>query len=370
MQKNGRLKQIYNKRIFWEAKMVNILGFDVGGVNIKAAFLKLIDSKEKLLKISSIYYPMWLNNPNEFPKILETIVKELCGDEHIDLIGITLTAEVSDAYYTKKEGVYHILNAFKRTFPNIPQEVIGTNNTFLSIDLALENYLTVASANWVATALFIGKKFPNCILIDIGSTTTDIIPITNGFPSTSGKTDLERLLSGELIYTGSLRSTIPSIVHKVPIHGSLCPISFEKFALIADVHLILDHISEQQYTCDTADYRQKTKNDAFARLARIICADIDILSESELLNIAKYIYQNQLDQIREGIQQILSNRVELTLSTPIVTTGLGHNFLGRKVAEQTGFHQIFDLAEELGSDFALASPAGALTFLLAEIYGV
>ncbi|MHA1131844.1 MAG: hydantoinase/oxoprolinase family protein [Candidatus Helarchaeota archaeon] len=194
------------------------------------------------------------------------------------------------------------------------------------------------------------------------------MPISEGLPDTLGKTDTDRLIHGELVYTGSLRPTIPSIVHKVPLQGIMCPISFEKFALVADIHLLLDHITAEQYTCDTADGRPKTKAAALARLARIICADINILSESELLDIAQFIYDHQLEQIRQGLMHIITTRKEYDLSTPIIVTGLGRDFLAKKVTEQIGFTQIIDLADELGSEFAVATPAGAIALLLAEKY--
>jgi probable H4MPT-linked C1 transfer pathway protein len=350
--------------------MVNVVGFDVGGVNVKSAFITYSSSKIIKKRIQSKFYPMWLHTPEELLTLLQEMISELSVDEPIDAIGITMTAEVSDVYYTKKEGVSHILSTFSKILPQIPKKVITNFNQFISIPEALENYMAVASANWVATALFIGKKFPKCILLDIGSTTTDIIPISHGLPDTIGKTDMDRLLQGELVYTGALRSTIPSIVHKVPIRGTLCPISFEKFALIADVHLLLDHISAEDYRCDTADERQKTKQDALARLARIICADVDLLSEAELYEIVTYIYERQLDQISAGITQVLNARQEYDISVPVVITGLGREFLARRVAEKIGFHQIFDLEKELGIEGAIASPAAAIAILLAEKYEV
>jgi len=349
--------------------MVNVLGFDIGGVNIKGAFISYTAQTLDSLKICSEFYPMWLHPLEELPKVLSRIIAELAENRPIDAIGITMTAEVSDAYQSKIEGVSHILTTFLEIEPQIMKKIITTNNNFITIEEAMTDYLVVASANWIATSLFVGKQFPKCILVDIGSTTTDIIPITNGLPDTVGKTDIARLLNGELLYTGALRATIPSIVHKVPFHGKMCPISFEKFALIADVHLLLDHITPVEYTCETADGREKTKSDALARLARIICADTNMLSEHEIYIIAAYIYERQLDQIRESITQVLMTHKGYDLTTPVVITGLGGEFLGRKITEQIGFQKIISLEEELGYQGSIAAPAVAIAILLAEEYG-
>ncbi|MDD1779245.1 MAG: H4MPT-linked C1 transfer pathway protein [Candidatus Helarchaeota archaeon] len=346
--------------------MVNIIGLDIGGVNLKGAFVSYNHKEIQTLKIRSEFYPMWLHQLDQLPKKLRTMIKTLAGACSIDAIGITMTAEVSDAYRTKVEGVTHILSSFSKIEPRIRKKVISTRNTFISIQEALQDYLAVASANWVATALYVGKRVPKCILVDIGSTTTDIIPITNGVPDTLGKTDTDRLLNGELLYTGTLRATIPSIVHKVPLHEKLCPTSFEKFALAADVHLLLDHINQTEYTCETADGRGTTKSEALARLARIVCADTNLLSEQEIYAMATYIYERQLDQIRESMIQVLETHKGYNLATPVVVTGLGGDFLAKKVAEQMKFQKVIKLEQELGHEGAVAAPAAAIAILLAE----
>jgi probable H4MPT-linked C1 transfer pathway protein len=346
--------------------LINILGFDVGGVNIKGAFVSYTSHKLVNREFCLKYYPMWQSPLDQLPKILQGMITELAAGRPIDAIGITMTAEVSDAYRTKLEGVTHILTTFEKLEPKITKKVISTYNKFLSIEDSLKDYLAVASANWIATASFVGMKIPKCILMDIGSTTTDMIPIAKGLPNTIGKTDMDRLLSGELLYTGILRATIPSIVHKVPFRGKLCPISFEKFALVADVHLLLDHITPVEYTCETADGRGTTKPEALARLARIVCADTNLLSEQEIYAMATYIYERQLDQIRESMNQVLQTREGYDLTTPVVVTGLGSGFLAKKVAEQMGFHQIINLEQQLGYEGAVAAPAAAIAILLAE----
>lgn len=349
--------------------MVNILGFDIGGVNIKVSFLRYCSQTDYQLHSLSKFYPMWLNDLHAFSSLLKELVRELVKEAPIDLCGITLTAEVSDAYETKKDGVTHVLSTFQQLFPEIPKKVISIYNKFLSIDDAIKDYLAVASANWVATALYIGKEFPKSILIDVGSTTTDIIPIRQGIPNTIGKTDTERLLHRELVYTGCLRATIPSIAHEVPYQGYLCPISFEKFALMADVHLLLGHISLEQYTCDTADGRPKTVDAAYARIARIICADLNSISHTELQLIAHHLYEEQLHQIIKALEQVLSTHPEYSLSDPVVITGLGRTFLAAVAAQRVGFKNIVDFVTVFGQESAVASPAAAIAMLLTEEAG-
>ena len=143
---------------------------------------------------------------------------------------------------------------------------INNECKFLNFYQVKTNQLSIAAANWVSTALFLGNFLPECILIDGGSTTIDVIPILNSIPVTKGKDDLTRIINHELIYTGGLRATIPSITHFVPYKEKLVRISFERFALISDIHRILNNITEKEYINDTADNRSKSLNDCYCLL--------------------------------------------------------------------------------------------------------
>ena len=104
------------------------------------------------------------------------------------------------------------------------------------------------------------------MVVDVGSTSASIIPIVNGQVAAKGKTDLDKLICGELVYTGSLRTNVAAIVHSVPVKGGIAGVASELFALSGDVHLVLGNITEKQYTCETADGRGKSLPEALARL--------------------------------------------------------------------------------------------------------
>ncbi|MHA1231882.1 MAG: hydantoinase/oxoprolinase family protein [Candidatus Helarchaeota archaeon] len=340
-----------------------ILGFDIGGVNIKASLI----NNEQVINNYIKYYPMWTNDLNQLSAVLENIKSVVLRDHKLEAIAITMTAELSDAFYTKREGILIITDALKEIFSDRLDDLyfINTYGNFIKIEEVIKDPLQIAAANWAATSKYVSRLYENCILIDIGSTTTDIIPIINSQPKCLGKTDPDRLLAGELIYTGVLRTEIPSITHKVPYKDKLCRIASEKFALSADVHLVLGNISEDDYICDTADGREKNKKDSLARLSRVICADIEMLSEDEILEIANYIYKKQIEQVQSGLEQVFENmNIKDKKSIPIVITGLGSEILARKAAENLGFTYIINLDEFLGEKAGVVAPSAAIAILL------
>lgn len=331
-----------------------LLGLDIGGVNTKAALIEFQNKEIHNIYTVSRYYPFWEKTIKELPVMLNNLTSHLLEKGKLNLdeiqkIAITITAELSDAFQSKKDGIHTVLKALMKIFDSEKLLVISNQNKFLSIQDGLNEYLSVAGANWVATALFIGSYRPNSILIDAGSTTIDLIPIIDEKPQTIGKDDISRIMNHELIYTGALRSTIPSITHIVPYKGINCRISFEKFALIADVHHILGHISEEEYTCDTADNRSKSLNDCYARLSRIICGDLELISKDELNSIAEFIYQSQLKIIMNEIQifmkQVYERFPKLKNNPLFITTGLGETFLINEALKNLGYHNIVSFSD-------------------------
>jgi probable H4MPT-linked C1 transfer pathway protein len=115
--------------------------------------------------------------------------------------------------------------------------------------------LDFAASNWLAAALWIARQNPDCLYVDVGSTTTDILPIVGGQVCVSGRSDLDRLSSGELVYTGALRTNLAAMVQSIPVAGRICRVASEYFAISGDVHLVLGNINADDYTCATPDGR-------------------------------------------------------------------------------------------------------------------
>ncbi|MHA2120566.1 MAG: hydantoinase/oxoprolinase family protein [Promethearchaeota archaeon] len=331
-----------------------ILGLDIGGANTKAAILKFRDNVIEDCAADIEYFPFWEKTITEIPEMLKRVTLNLqeqhfSQSENIDFIAITITAELSDAFQTKREGIDTILNALDVVFDKYKLRFISTNNKFLTFDDAQNNYLSISASNWVSTALYLGKFVPNCILIDAGSTTIDVIPIINSIPVSQGKTDVDRMMNHELIYTGGLRATIPSVTHHVPYLGKSIRISFEKFALIADVHRVLENITEQEYINDTADNRSKSMDDCYARLSRVICMDTKNISREDLKKIANFIYEKQINIICREIMMFMDNLIlrykEFNINPKFVITGVAAGFLIRKTLVNLGYNNIINYEE-------------------------
>jgi (4-(4-[2-(gamma-L-glutamylamino)ethyl]phenoxymethyl)furan-2-yl)methanamine synthase len=335
--------------------MFSVIGWDIGAVNVKAALLaEEIRSASQPLEI-------W-RDKNQLPAVLRKVFDDLSLNSQ-QAMAVTMTAELSDAFATKREGVLFVLECMKTCFPDPATYCLSLSGEFVTIDEAQARPLEFAAANWLASALWIAKQIPDCLLLDVGSTTTDIIPILDGQVCVRGRTDLERLSSGNLVYTGALRTNLAAIVQSVPIAGQFCRVASEYFTISGDVHLILGNIGPQDYTCPTPDGRPPSIESARNRLARLVCADDEMLSKSEIDELARCIYSRQVQQIREGIEQAIS-RMPRFHTAPAVVLGAGA-FLGKAAAAIIGL-EIRDLTDTWGRENLAVAPCLAAALLLSE----
>src|SRR3954469_6384544 len=154
-----------------------ILGWDIGGVNIKVTRLRL-DRQDAVLPAISLPYELQ-RSPETLPEMLVTAAGR-AGAGPTDVHAVTMTAELSQAFRTKREGVSFVLDSLQTAFPDSIMYAYTVDGQFIGPADARLLPLSVAAANWAATASWVGRMFPTCVLIDIGTTSSDLIPIIDG----------------------------------------------------------------------------------------------------------------------------------------------------------------------------------------------
>ena len=316
-----------------------ILGIDIGGANTKIA-----SADGRLVELH--YVPLWKNST--LPEVLIDISKRLMPEK----ASVVITGELADCFPDKDAGLSYIIDAVKKSFKDA--WFLDSSGVFIK-----EKKRSIAAANWMASALIVGQDFKDCICVDTGSTTTDIIPIKHGKPL-AGVTDFERLKRDELVYTGALRTNIAAIVDTVDVDGVNSRISSELFAIIADAYLVLGMISADDYTCDTPDGAGKSMIDAKRRLARVVCADLTEIGDEEIVSIAQQVMVKQVKDIAAAIFKV-AQCYELNT---IVGCGLGE-FIVKKAAHELEFKVVL-ISEKYGKEISKVFPAYAVARLVKE----
>jgi probable H4MPT-linked C1 transfer pathway protein len=313
-----------------------ILGLDVGGANTKAA------SSDGLFTIIE-YLPLWKEAP------LEPLLRRISNEAKPEALGVVMTGELADCYSDKRSGIHSIKGAVERSF-SCPVKFWGVDG-FRWTDVSV-----LAAANWSASASLISKEIGDCIFVDMGSTTTDLIPIKKG--SQAARTDFERLARNELIYSGLLRTNLAALLQEVEIGGRRVPLSLELFAIAADAHLVLGEIAEDEYTVETPDGGGKDHLSAKRRLARTVCADLEEIGPDGAVEIARQARSRQARLLKDGIRR-LAERHDLDL---IVAAGIGEVLI--EEAARALDLECVRLSKRYGSKVSDLFPAYAVARLL------
>ena len=329
-----------------------VIGWDIGGVNTKVALVRA----GAVLAARSHPYEIQ-RDPLALTPLLRSLASAV-GATGDDRHAVTMTAELSQMFRTKREGVAFVLDAVTKAFPPANVHVFTVDGRFLSATDALNEPLAVAASNWAATANIVAFDHPDAILIDIGTTTTDIIPIVRGHVAALGTTDPARLASGELVYTGALRTPVEAVAQRVPFGSSFASVSAESFALIGDVHVWRGDLASEDYSVTAPDGRPDSREFAGERIARVVCADREMLDDQAISAIADAVADAQVDLICRAVNQVRERHP--TLQTAVVT-GLG-SFLATRAARQAGL-SIIKLEDALGADGSRCAPAAAVALL-------
>ncbi len=326
-----------------------ITGWDIGGAHLKVA---RIDRSGRLLYTEQFATPLW-QGPDHLHTVL-TGVRELLdgGSRHV----VTMTAELADCFSDRNSGVGSIMERFVHVFPADDTLFYAGEAGFAGFDAAQDLTGRIASANWLATADYLAGLFGNGMLVDIGSTTTDIIPFHGGRPAPAGLTDHQRLQSGELVYTGVVRTPVMAVTGKVPFRDRWQRLAAENFATMADVYRLTGQLQEHQDVMAAADGGEKTVPGSVNRLARMIGLDADpSIPMSAWTQLAEYIAMQQQQMILDAISQVVAQHEGKTFPL-LIGAGCGR-FLLPALAEQRGV-SAEDFSAHLNTEPSLFVKAG------------
>lgn len=299
--------------------MTIVAGLDVGGAHLKVSLV------EDATPTAARQYlcPLWQGLDHLDTALREA--EELTG--RADAFAITMTGELSDLFETREQGVQTLVDRLTEKFGTAAR-FWGGQKFFDTANDAKTNFFDVASTNFLATATLAGQRLAatgqsaNALLIDMGSTTTDLIPIVAGAPTPRGLTDPDRLTSGELVYTGLTRTSVMAVCTRAPFAGRWQSLAREYLATMADVRRVLGCLPDGLDVHATADGRGKSQAESVARFARMFCrepADADLATWQQA---AQHVVELQLRSIQEGCAQVLSGvpRADIIVATGLDTS--------------------------------------------------
>ena len=325
-----------------------VLGLDIGGANIKAATADGTFTDAR-------YFQLW-NQSHRLAEVLRDIVNNV----EADFLAVTMTGELADCFESKQQGVQFISNAVVKAATN-PDNiyVYRTDGNWIPPTKCSEQWANVAASNWQALATIAATSYPNQpgILLDIGSTTVDIIPLNSGTSVPNNLSDVDRLQSGQLLYWGIQRTPICALVDIAELDDRMVPLARELFATTQDVFLITGDTDEDGDCHDTTDGKPATRQYAHARLARSVCECPTQFSNQDASNFAQQVKARLVSLLNDALQLVIKGMQQPPQK--IILTGHG-NFLTDCITLQ------LPIINLLSGERSRVAPAYAVAILLEQ----
>ena len=335
----------------------DVLGFDIGGANIKAA--------DGLGWAFSMPFPLW-RHPEMLPEALGRIIEE----RRPRRVVATMTGEIADCFSSRDAGVHHIVTAVEAAAGlgggRADVGIYRVDGMIVPPVTACDRPLLAAAANWHAMARLAAAQATaaRAVAIDVGSTTTDIVPIVGGVVAPRASDDVSRMAAGELVYTGVERTPVAALVRSLPWPGAgpgRRPIASERYAESRDVWLLVGGLPEEPEACDTADGRPATREAARTRLGRMLLADPEDFTADDAIAAAEWCAGSQTRQVARALGRVARNVG--WIPECVVLSGHGSCLALRALAELEWHVEIVSLPDRLGIDVSRVACAHAVALI-------
>ena len=334
-----------------------IVGLDIGGANLKVATIEG--------SCASLAFALWERSGE-----LRPAISRLLADRNPTLVALTMSGELADCYADRGEGVAAIVDAVTAAV-DCPVVVWQTAGEFVSPEVAVAFPMLTAAANWHALATFATRAVSSGgLLFDVGTTTCDVVALRGGAVLAGGLTDAERLLSGELVYTGVGRTPVASVaadlvvaVERSPIGraGVLRPAA-ESFADTGDVWRVALGDETIAGGCPTADRRGTTLQESARRLRRQYLIDEEGWAGITAKSIADACVASQIECVAESVDRV----VQSVRPETVVVSGSGRCLADEVLDRCLPDTPRVDLADVLSADASDAACAFAVASLATE----
>jgi len=343
-------------------KQMHSFGWDIVVAHVKAVAL---DQAGEVSAIFLLPCPLW-KGMEQLQKSVTDIMEALPAAQYRH--AITMTGELVDLFENREDGVKQILATMSELLPAGELYVFAGETDLLNAKgVKEEHYQAIASANWLASAIFVAQKIGNGLFIDIGSTTTDILLLNDGKVKAQGYTDYQRLITQELIYTGIIRTAVMAVAQTALDDDNEIGIMAEYFATMADVYRVTGELNESHDHTETADGAEKTIIASARRLSRMIGCDFYPDELPRWRKFAENIRIQQLKKIQSGCERHISNG-NISNNSPLIGAGVGR-FLVKQLAQNLerfylDFSELFPIAAtHAGITTADCAPAMAVACL-------
>lgn len=320
-----------------------ILGWDVGGAHLKRAVLA---PDGTLLAVDMAACPLWQG--------LDRLDQAMAALPPVEGRSVaTMTGELTDLWPDRATGVTALAAALTERL-GAGLLLYAGRAGFVAPEAVGGHVADIASANWHATAAALARALPAGVLVDIGSTTADLVYFAGDSIHFAGYSDAERLETGELVYSGAARTPVMALAQALPFRGRRVPLMAEHFATAADVHRVTGDLPDGADLHPAADGGPKTREASARRLLRMVGRDLGPATLEEAEALARAAAEAQMQRLADALD-LVASATAIPPGVPLVGAGVGR-FLAARLATRAA-RPYADAGLLLAGAPALAGPA-------------
>ena len=283
----------------------HVIGWDIGGAHVKACLLR----DGRVVDVAQWACPLW-QGFEHLERVLHLAIARWPQVASFEQVAhaVTMTGEMTDLFEHREDGVQRIAAALAGTLaPTRPEALhffAGEARWCSSAEVGA-HWAQIASANWLATASHAAQCMAEGVLIDIGSTTTDLIAFRAGRVLGSARSDAQRLASGELVYHGVVRTPLCALGPRIGWQGRELNVMNEFFATTADVYRLTGELDPSHDLHPSADNAPKDLPGTRRRLARMIGLDARDAAPDDWLAFAHTWRAKQVDELAGQLRRVI-----------------------------------------------------------------
>jgi probable H4MPT-linked C1 transfer pathway protein len=326
-----------------------VVGWDIGGAHVKACLLQ----RGRVVDVAQWACPLW-QGIEHLERALQS-ARERWPAAAQARHAVTMTGEMVDLFEHREAGVQRIAALLCEAWPAAPVQFFTGDQGWCGSERVAAEWQHIASANWLATAMHAARELGDGVLIDIGSTTTDIIAFKHGQVVTQARSDVQRLATGELVYQGVVRTPLCGLARQIPWRGEQLNVMNEYFATVADVYRLTGELDPAHDLYPSADNAPKDLPATRKRLARMIGMDARDACDGEWLVFAQDWRAAQVDELGAQLQRVMAMH-RMSADAVVVSAGCG-DFLVADVLATA--HGAACACRRYGSDLARLAPGAA-----------
>ena len=301
----------------------DVIGWDIGGAHVKACLLQ----DGEVIDVAQWACPLWQGLPH-----LEAAfdaARSRWPALHAAQHAVTMTGEMVDLFADRKDGVRRIALEARRALGRVAFYA-GDAGWCGAADVP-GCWASIASANWLATARHAALRMDETghetghdagVLVDIGSTTTDLIAFRAGRVLAGGRSDAQRLASGELVYHGVVRTPLCALAQRIDWRGTLHHVMNEWFATTADVYRATGELDPAHDLQPSADQAAKDLPATHQRLARMVGLDAHDGSADDWRVFAREWRSAQVGVLGDALRRVFETHA-LGPQAVVVSAGCG-----------------------------------------------